>query len=298
MLLKRLLLEFIYIWIFTYNNIVNIFSLPMWFQHFLPFHRIQSLVLPSEKQGIRIQSLCPARQNVKKGTTKDCFSSHHHLQHHHHHPPDRAQPPCYCPWWCSVCEQSSARCSQQTPLGWSPGRDWKLLNFVEYVLLCTVDIHLPLRHLLTDQFYLHQVVCLQVNCSSGLVQHKHLRLPQQGPGQRQQVQWNDHVWKFHCFHLAKQISCLWPTLRLVPPSETMCWSPSGKAATKVRRCACSRALHTWKLWCMAIFIVNIPKPQCQSGSRMDQGSTALSQKIGLDPERIVSSNCIIVRKFL
>ena len=30
------------------------------------------------------------------------------------------------------------------------------------------------------------------------------------------------------------------------------------------------------------------KPQCQSGSRMDQGSTALSQKIGLDPEGIIT----------
>ena len=38
---------------------------------------------------------------------------------------------------------------------------------------------------------------------------------------------------------------------------------------------------------MQSYIVNIPKPQCQSGSRMDQGSTALSQKIGLDPAGIV-----------
>ena len=35
------------------------------------------------------------------------------------------------------------------------------------------------------------------------------------------------------------------------------------------------------------YIGNIPKPQYQSGSQMDRGSTALSQKIGLDPEGIV-----------
>ena len=29
-------------------------------------------------------------------------------------PPDRAQPPCYCPWLCSVCVQSSVRCSPKT----------------------------------------------------------------------------------------------------------------------------------------------------------------------------------------
>ena len=155
-------------------------------------------------------------------------------------PPDQVQPPCYCPWLCSVCGQLSERCSPKTPPLWLPvplcyylfrfssmwSKSLSSLSILQLILL-----------------YLHQVVCFQINCSSGFVQHQHLRFPQQRPDKREisSPYWDIII--IDCC-LAKQMSCLCPTLRLVPPSETMCWSPSGNAATKVRKWACSRALQT------------------------------------------------------